>query len=150
MASVVFDYGMTLLVNGDILVCGGLWISNCTLYVSTANKWSTFAPLPVAIGYVAMITLHDGRPYVFGGCNSSYAVFNTVYTFDTTNAWTPRTPMQQALYQHTAVALNTNTAMVCGGKTMDDSNSTQSQCYKYTTCICGRHSFVGILFVSRY
>jgi hypothetical protein len=115
--------------------------SNCTLYVSAANKWSTFAPLPKAIAAFAMITLHDSQPYVFGGLNSSFTAFNTVYTFDTTDAWTPRTPMQQPLQSHTAVALDTNTAMVCGGLTTKNISSTQSQCSKYTICICGRHNF---------
>ena len=42
---------MTLL-NSDILVCGGEVFphptptSNCTLYVSASNIWTTFSPLP--------------------------------------------------------------------------------------------------------
>ena len=140
-------YGMTLLVNGDILVCGGQWTSNCTLYASVGNKWSTFSPLPMAIVGLAMITLHDSGPYVFGGFNYP-TILNTVYTFDATNAWTPRTPMPRLLNFHTAVALDTNTAMVCGGLTTNI--TIQSQCYKYTACICGMHSFAGIIFVSQY
>ncbi len=148
MGNELSGYGMTLLVNGDILVCGGYWTSNCALYSSVGNKWSTFASLPMEIINFAMITLHDSRPYVFGGVNSS-TILNTVYTFDATNAkWTPRAPMQRPLWRHTAVAFNTNTAMVCGGGTT--SNAVQSQCYKYTTCICGWHTFVRIMFVSRY
>jgi hypothetical protein len=48
---------------------------------------STFVPLPMAIAAFAMIALLDSQPYVFGGLNSSFTAFNTVYTFDTTNAW---------------------------------------------------------------
>jgi hypothetical protein len=153
MANQLFQYGMTLL-NSDVLVCGGALVSltlttNCTLYVSAVNIWNTFPPLPMAIYAFAMITLHDSRPYVFGGWNGS-STLNTVYTFDTTNAWTPRAPMERSLQRHTAVVLDPNTAMVCGGQTTGNINSAQSQCSTYTISICGVNNLMGIILVSRY
>jgi hypothetical protein len=121
---------MTLL-GCDVLVCGGhngSFQSSCVQYIASINAWSTttIPPLPVAIGYFPMITLR-GRPYVFGGYNGN--IFNTVYTFDTSNVWSARTPMELALWGHTAVALDTNTALVCGG--CNASNVDQSACFSY-------------------
>jgi hypothetical protein len=150
MENTLIFYGMTLL-NSDILVCGGLPItSNCMLYGSVANIWTTFPPLPMAIAALPMITLNNNQPYVFGGQDMNYNVLNTVYSFDTTNAWTLRTPMVQPLKYHTAVAIDTNTAMVCGGVATNNFNSTQSQCYKYTICICGVYNFSRIILVGLY
>jgi N-acetylneuraminic acid mutarotase len=84
----------------------------------------------VAIGYFPMIILR-GRPYVFGGGDDS-STLNTVYTFDTSNVWSARTPMERTLEGHTAVALNTDTALVCGGAN-DDGPTLQSACYSYAT-----------------
>jgi len=123
-----WGYGMTLLNNSDVLVCGGAGTNACWLYTVGANAWTSFASLPMTELYnFAMVTL-DGRPYVFGGVNSTQT-FNTVYTFDA-NMWTARTPMRVALHAHSAVALGTDTALVCGGTTSGGS-SVQSACYSY-------------------
>jgi hypothetical protein len=115
-------YGMTLLGN-DVLVCGGensqrAELSSCDLYNASINEWAaaaTIQPLPVGMSVFPMITLHT-RPYVFGG-NGGNVLLNTVYTFDASNVWATRTLMERAVYFHTAVALDTNTALVCGGNT---------------------------------
>src|SRR5205823_6104254 len=44
------------------------------------------------------------------------------------NVWSARTPMERALADHTAVALDTNTALVCGG---DNGSALQSACFSY-------------------
>ena len=125
-----YYYGMTLLGN-DVLVCGGVELSSCDLYNAPINQWAaaaTIPPLPVAMFYFRMITLHT-RPYVFGGRTlCSHSIVNTVYTFDTFNAWATRTPMQRAVGGHTAVALDTNTALVCGG---GNSSAMLSACSSY-------------------
>jgi hypothetical protein len=126
-------YGMTLLGN-DVLVCGG-WdsygrkLSSCDLYNASIKEWAaaaTIQSLPVAVSDFPMITLLT-RPYVFGGKTDRGPV-NTVYTFDTSNAWTTRTSMEQALRLHTAAALDTNTALVCGGF---NGSAYQSACFAY-------------------
>ena len=125
------NYGMTLFGN-DVLVCGGgngQYLSSCALYNSSINEWAaaaTIQPLPVAMDSFPMITLHT-RPYVFGGWTGSVVV-NTVYTFDTSNAWATRTPMERAVTDHTAVALDTNTALVCGGS---NGSEVLSACFSY-------------------
>ena len=125
-------YGMTRLDN-DVLVCGGYnttqYLSSCNLYIASINQWAgaaTIPPLPVALAYFPMITLLT-RPYVFGGQTSS-GVVNTVYTFDRANAWATRTPMERAVFAHTAVALDTNTTLVCGGIS---NSGVQSACFSY-------------------
>jgi hypothetical protein len=141
-------YGMTLLGN-DVLVCGGedryyVDLSSCALYKASINKWAATSPLPVAMSRFPMITLHT-RPYVFGGLTGGFrsvkqsisvlpiyfrTTVNTVYTFGTSNAWAARTPMEQAVYGHTAVALDTNTALVCGGSQRLGGSAVQS-CFSY-------------------
>jgi N-acetylneuraminic acid mutarotase len=123
-------YGMTLLGN-DVLVCGGenekgYYVSSCALYNASTNEWATIQQLPVAMSQFSMITLQT-RPYVFGGTTIS-SILNTVYTFDTSKAWTTRTPMKQAVASHTAVAVDTNTALVCGGT---NGSAAQSACFNY-------------------
>ncbi len=112
---------MTLLGN-DVLVCGGQgaqgqYLPSCALYNASINGWAaaeSIQSLPVAMVEFPMITLHT-RPYVFGGAVAGAGRVNTVYTFDTSDAWVTRTPMERAVGGHTAVALDTNTALVCGG-----------------------------------
>jgi hypothetical protein len=133
------DYGMTLLGN-DVLVCGGWEIelddgmSSCALYNASVNEWTaaaTIPPLPVAMDKFPMITLLT-RPYVFGGYAAGANTVNTVYTFTTTNSWSTRAPMEQTVYSHTAVVLEINTALVCGGKVDEYFNGrVLSTCYSY-------------------
>ncbi|CAM6004277.1 unnamed protein product [Sphagnum balticum] len=129
------NYGMTLIGN-DVLVCGGVsnthLLSSCALYIASINAWAadaTIQPLPVAMDEFPMITLNT-RPYVFGGDAGNYVSVNTVYTFDTFNEWDTRTPMQQAVRSHTAVALDTNTALVCGGS-HGNAGPALSACFSY-------------------
>jgi hypothetical protein len=125
-------YGMTLLGN-DVLLCGGHgdqgYLSSCDLYNVSINKWAaatTIPPLPVALNSFAMITLQT-RPYVFGGV-AGRSDTSTVYTLNTSNAWATQTPMKRAVSEHTAVALDTNTALVCGGIS---ESGVQSACFSY-------------------
>jgi hypothetical protein len=126
-----YNYGMTLLGN-DVLVCGGWdgqYHSSCALYIVSLNEWAAatiIPPLPVAMNQFPMINLHT-RPYVFGG-DASDVIVNTVYTFDASNAWATRTPMERAVYLHTALTLDTNTALVCGGS---NGSAAQSECFSY-------------------
>ncbi len=66
-----------------------------------------------------MLTLH-GRPYVFGGGKNSLIVSNTVYTFES-NAWKTRTQMETTLFDHNAVVLDVDTALVCAHSVWMDS-----------------------------
>ncbi|CAM6004274.1 unnamed protein product [Sphagnum balticum] len=126
---------MTLL-GDDVLVCGGIdrqlnLMSSCVLYNASINEWAaaaTIQPLPVAMDGFPMITLHT-RPYVFGGVTDDGQV-NTVYTFETSNKWATRTPMEQIVGWPTAVALDTNTALFCGGAS---GSAVFSACYSYST-----------------
>jgi len=80
-------------------------------YMVVDNTWTSFAQLPIAnLAYFSMVTLHD-RPYVFGGMNSFLISNNIVYTYDA-NTWAARAPMEVALNRHSAVALDTDTALV--------------------------------------
>jgi hypothetical protein len=121
---------MTLL-GSDVLVCGGYngshYQSSCVQYFASITMWAAIIPpMPVAINHFPLITLRS-RPYVFGGWNGS-SILNTVYTFNTSNVWSALTPMEQPLGGHAAVALDTNTAVVCGG---DKYGVAQSACFTY-------------------
>jgi len=134
-----FAYGLTLVDSANVLMCGGYTndtiLSTCVLYNATANAWSTFPSLPLAIEFFPMITLH-GRPFVFGGCTEDNndgcnRVSNTVYTFDTSGVWSARASLPVGLHFHTAVANDTlDTALVCGGLT--GALYVQSACYTYS------------------
>ncbi len=75
-----------------------------------------------------MLTLHN-QPYVIAGLNNS-AVFNTVYSFDlVAGVWTECAPMPKPLFNHRAVALDRDNALVCEG--MNETLATQFACYLY-------------------
>jgi hypothetical protein len=59
-----------------------------------------------------MVTLH-GRPYVFGGYENGDGphISSTVLSF-VANTWVAVTHMEMALMQHSAVALDQDTAVV--------------------------------------
>jgi N-acetylneuraminic acid mutarotase len=100
----------------------------CTVYNATANMWTSSSSMPVPAEGLTMITLH-GNAFVFGGIDNNDVVMNTVYTFDS-GVWRARTPMPVTLYFHNAVAMaDTQSALVCGGKTTASDNSTHSNCY---------------------
>ncbi|CAM6002050.1 unnamed protein product [Sphagnum balticum] len=103
-------YVMTMLNSECVLMCGGTNVSTCWLYVISVNTWTTFPSLPTNnIAYFPMLTLHT-RPYVFGGYDDR-SLSNTVYTFES-NTWSTRTRMDTALYQHRAVVLDGDTALL--------------------------------------
>ncbi|CAM6005005.1 unnamed protein product [Sphagnum balticum] len=58
-------YGMTVVGNTDILVCGGVYntsIATCLVYLSTVDAWwTTYPPLPKPVNSFTMLTIH-GRP----------------------------------------------------------------------------------------
>ncbi len=86
-------------------------MSDCFSYAVAANIWSTVTKLPSVLVDFPMATLH-GRPYVFGGKNSTDLV-NNVYAFDSAHySWTARAPMPRALWQHSVVAIDNDTAMM--------------------------------------
>jgi hypothetical protein len=127
-----YAYGITLLDNGDVFVCGSLATHMCAHYNATLNAWLTFMSLPICIAWFPMITLANGRPYVFGGRNIDNTVFNTTYTLIMSSEWRKMAPMARGLYAHTAVALNDDTAMICGGAITSNQQSAQSLCSTYT------------------
>jgi len=136
MSQVRWIYGMTLVDDGNVLMCGGYnngtYFSKCLLYNAAVNGWSTIPSLPLAIAGFPMITLH-GRPFVCGGSNDSRILSSTVYTFDTSGVWSARASMPVGLLWHNAVANDTlDTALVCGGQTELDDSSVQSACYTYS------------------
>jgi hypothetical protein len=114
MPQAISDYGMTMLNSECVLLCGGATndtavVSTCFLYLVGVDTWLTFPSLPTAIVDFPMITLHN-RPFVFGGYNGN-ATLNTVLTFES-NTWSERKPMEKALTDHRAVALNVDMALV--------------------------------------
>jgi hypothetical protein len=72
MPKTVQQYGMALVHDGDVLVCGGFssqGVADCSLYNAFYSVWGKFPSLPVSMYGFSMVTLH-GRPYVFGGYRS--------------------------------------------------------------------------------
>jgi hypothetical protein len=67
--------------------------------------------------------------YILGGRNES-AIFNSVYTFNT-NTWNTSTQMPVALFEHSVVALDDTTMLMCGGLTAQSYTSAQATCYSY-------------------
>jgi N-acetylneuraminic acid mutarotase len=126
-------YGMAMVNTEDVLLCGGGQNQQvCSLYIGQLNMWNVNMPqIPSSNGLIGfpMLTLYK-RPYVFGGYGNFNGAVNTVYTFET-GVWSSRANMTQAIAWHTAVAFDTDTALVCGGKKSNDLTTAQTACNTY-------------------
>jgi hypothetical protein len=80
--------------------------------VGASGAWTNIAPLPALAYSLAMTTL-NGKAYAFGGFDT--VAQTAVYMFDGTS-WMPKLAMSPGRYQHSVLALDTDRALICGGK----------------------------------
>jgi N-acetylneuraminic acid mutarotase len=89
--------------------------------------------MPVCRDSFVMIILPGQHSYVIGGYITNGRISDTVYVLDRlANMWTQRASMPQSLVGHNAVALDTDTVLVCGG---GNDSVVNSACYSYNETI---------------
>jgi hypothetical protein len=92
---------------------------------------------------------------VFGGWTGTRAL-NTVYTFDTSHVtqdskWRQCTFLKQALFDHSAVAIDTHQSiLVCGGSKNYFWGSVQADCRAYAPAPVNKWTMVAALNTARF
>ena len=89
-------------------------VSSCEQSNANVTSWTAIVPLPIAVYYLTMVTLF-GRAYVIGGADSGNVVQASVRMYDGVSVWTNKTAMSLGRYEHAALALDDDRALVCGG-----------------------------------
>ena len=111
---------------------GNVDISSCEQSNVNVTLWTTITPLPTVMHYLAMVTL-NGKAYIIGGIDSSGTALTSVYMYDGVSIWTLKTGggvMPAGRYAHAALALDTDRALVCGGKVQ--AGTALASCIIYT------------------
>ena len=102
--------------------------SSCEQSNAAVTSWTTIASLPIAIYYLAMVTL-QGKAYAIGGANSGNVAQTSVNMYDSVSGWVAKAAMPTGRYAHAALALDDDRALVCGGNAP---SSTVNTCIIYT------------------
>lgn len=106
----------TVLLNGKIYAIGGqhgndaalTTVTSVNRYDPATNKWSTLAPLPVAVSHFASAAFAIGnRIIVAGGETAHEEATNRVTAYDVdSNSWTSLSPLPSARFSGVGVAID--------------------------------------------
>jgi N-acetylneuraminic acid mutarotase len=118
-------------VGTKIVVCGGnnnstADLNTCEQLLYNAPSWTAFTDMPQTRISHQMVTLND-NPYVIGGYVGS-AQTQSVIMHNGGSSWIARANIPVAVRKHSALALDANRALSCGGQ----SSSIVADCYIYT------------------
>jgi hypothetical protein len=118
----------TLLLNGKILIAGGLTqdgvTATCELFDPSANNgrgvWSSCPPMKIPRYECTATLLTDGKVLVTGGYNARYEIERSCELFDPAadggkGTWTSTAAMMSAKVGHSAVRLANGKVFVTGG-----------------------------------
>ncbi|MES2596835.1 MAG: choice-of-anchor D domain-containing protein [Verrucomicrobiota bacterium] len=120
----------TLLANGKVLVCGGIFdapgtgIASAELFDSQSGTWSQTAPLHSARYNHTATLLTDGRVLVAGGYGPGIATLNSAEIYDpASGTWSNTGEMNEARHRHTATLLQNGRVLVVAGSQNDTPTS---------------------------
>lgn len=120
---------------GAIIVCGGysgVDYTACERYNTYLNEWTFTQSLPLSganhYSGSAAVTLLE-NVYLFGGYDGS-ASMNVVLKRQIDGQWVKLGNMPIAVYEHGAVAIGSDSAMVCGG--VNTGRAIIGSCYIYS------------------
>jgi hypothetical protein len=95
------------------LTTGAVILSSCEQSDAGVTSWTPIQSLPIAVHLLAMVTLL-GKAYVFGGHNGEAQTSVSMYD-SVSNVWVAKAAMSPGRYGHSALALDDDRALVCGG-----------------------------------
>jgi hypothetical protein len=112
----------TLLLNGQILTCGGSDgikpLATCELLDPETRKWEPAASMTSARTRHTATLLPNGNVLVAGGATPSSAAVNTAEIYyPASRSWVKTTPMFDTRQNHTATLLPDGNVLVAGGAT---------------------------------
>jgi len=119
----------TLLLNGQILTCGGSDgvrpLATCELMDPETKAWTPTAPMNVARARHTATLLPNGNVLVAGGATPSSAAVSTAEIYyPSSRSWVLTTPMHDARNFHTATLLPDGNVLVAGGNTLSTVSAT--------------------------
>ena len=117
------DFSATPLLNGQVLVCGGVSatgtvLNSCELYDPFFGTWTTTRSMATVRRGHAATLLRSGKVLVTGGYDGSVALtaLKTTEIFDPgSKSWSAGTPLIEARTGHTATLLNNEKVLIVGG-----------------------------------
>lgn len=116
-----YDHTATLLSNGKVLVCGGVYYNggypaSAGLYDPATGAWTETGSLAAGRGNPTATLLSNGKVLVCGGYNNgSYLASAEIYNPATGN-WTAAGSLVTGRYSHTATLLSNGNVLITGGK----------------------------------
>lgn len=145
----------TLLINGKVLVAGGIDDGRITntaeLYDQSSGTWSLTASMNVARYGDTAILLSNGKVLVAGGIDgisSSNQITNTAELYDpSSGAWSITGSMSVARVYHTATLLSNGKVLVAGG--IDGSNGSLTNTAELYDLSSGAWLITGSMNVGR-
>ncbi len=127
-------------VDDKIIICGGNndeQSASCEKYIPETEQWSVIDSKGLPVTSMAMTILHN-RAYIFGGFGGWFypddsadqipIYLSTTFMYNG-ERWIRRRSMPVKLAMHSAVALDRDRAVICGG--YEISTSPLKECYVY-------------------
>jgi hypothetical protein len=111
-----------LLLDGRVLVAGGVDSASAELFDPRSGTWRATADMGSIRSLASATLLPDGRVLLAGGSDSSShgGWLATAELYDPVlETWTATDPMDEARYGHTATLLRDGTVLVAGGSVRD-------------------------------
>ncbi|MBN1208810.1 MAG: Ig-like domain repeat protein [Myxococcaceae bacterium] len=117
MAVNTYDYAMTLLVDGSVLVAGGYSgpTARAELYSSVTGTWSTTGSLTAARSSHTTTLLPGGKVLVAGGQGASGMLSSAELYDPAAGSWSATGALGTARAHHTATLLPSGKVLVTGG-----------------------------------
>jgi cysteine-rich repeat protein len=111
-----YDYTMTQLTDGRVLVAGG-YPTTAEVYDPSLDHWTRTGTMSLGHHLHTATRLADGRVLVVGGYgNTGVPCLGTSEIYDpSTNAWTATTTLPEGRCWHSAVLLTDGRVLVVGG-----------------------------------
>jgi hypothetical protein len=140
----------TLLLNGQVLVEGGMdlgnYLASAELYNPTTGRWTLTGSLVAARSGHTAALLKDGRVLVAGGANVS-GVLDSAELYDpATGTWNNAGSLALARVGHTATLLSNGKVLVAGGRSTNGTTLASAELFDPGT---GKWSSTGTLVTAR-
>ena len=152
LATARYGHTATLLLNGEVLVTGGLdasgnLLSSAELYNPNTGKWTVTGSMSEARSAFSATLLSSGEVLVVGGLASAASVSSSAELYNpSTGQWTSTGSMMQSRYAFSATLLPNGEVLVTGGASPTAGTLASAEVYNPSTRVW---KTTGSLHISR-
>ena len=157
MAQARAEFGITLLVNGQVLVAGGCTgydVNGCKavtnkaeIYDPAAGTWKATGAMRGSRHAMTATLLASGKVLVAGGATAALDAINSTEIYDpTAKTWTLGGKMVTARSDYTSITLATGKVMYMGGEDINGVSTNKSELYNPST---GKFTATGNMTATR-